>query len=101
MQDQSSNRLNGLRKAAWLVWLCLVLFATACVAESAHFHPQSDAGEQHCSLCIAAHSVARPSTAIGPVAAPTQCLGVLFVGEPVSLEDYSVLGLYIRPPPAR
>jgi hypothetical protein len=100
MQGQGSNKLNRMSRA-WLVWLCLVLFTTACVAESAHFHPKSDPGEQHCSLCIAAHSVARPSNAFSPVAAPTRCIGVLFVGGSVSLENHAVLGLYIRPPPAR
>lgn len=100
MQDQNSNRLYRTSKR-WLVWLCLVLFTTACVAESAHFHPKSDPGEQHCSLCIAAHSVARPSNAITPVAAPTRFLGVLVVSGPFSLDDYAILGLYIRPPPAR
>jgi hypothetical protein len=87
-------------RRTWLVWLCLVLFTSASIAESAHFHPDSAAAEQHCSLCIAAHSVARPAPAVNPVAAPTQCISLLIVSRPSIPDPSPLLSAYIRPPPA-
>jgi len=94
------------RQISWLTrqltYVCVLLFAIAGIAETAHFH--SDLGksssEQHCSLCIAAHSVARPAQATIPVAALSLCVGVLVVGTTLVPDSRSALSLYIRPPPA-
>jgi hypothetical protein len=86
----------------WLASLCLLLFVVAGIAEAAHFHPDAGKGpdEQHCSLCIAAHSIARPAQIAGPVPSPTRCVGVLTVSTPVVPDSRSILSLSIRPPPA-
>jgi len=93
------------RQISWLMrqfaYVCVLLFAIAGIAETAHFH--SDLGkasnEQHCSLCIAAHSVARPAQAATVVAAPSLCVGVLIIGTTLVPDSRSTLSLYIRPPP--
>ena len=86
----------------YLAYVCVLSFAIAGIAETAHFH--SDLGkasnEQHCSLCIAAHSVARPAQAAAAVAAPSLCVGVLVIGTTLVPDSRSTLSLYIRPPPA-
>jgi hypothetical protein len=87
-------------RKSWLVWLCLVWFTSACVAESSHFHPDSAAAEQHCSLCIASHSVARPAPAVNPVVAPTRFVALLAVSGPSTPDSSPLLSAYIRPPPA-
>ena len=97
MSLSSSVVMRG--RKSWLVWLCLVLFTSACVAESTHFHPESAAAEQHCSLCIAAHSVARPAPAVNLVVGPTQCVALLVVNAPSIPDSTSILPSYIRPPP--
>ena len=85
-----------------LAYVCVLMFAIAGIAETAHFH--SDLGkssnEQHCSLCIASHSVARPAQAAIPVAAPCLCVGILIIGATLVPDSRSTLSLYIRPPPA-
>lgn len=98
MYGQRSSLTRGSK--VWLIWLCLVVFATTCVAESAHFHPNSGPSEQHCSLCIAAHSVARPVQAAIPIAAPSLCVGVLIIGTALVPDSRSTLSIYIRPPPS-
>jgi hypothetical protein len=86
-------------RKTWLVWLCLVLFTSASIAESTHFHPGSNYADQHCSLCLASHSVARPAPAVNPVASPTQCVALIIVGGPLIPATTSILPIYIRPPP--
>ncbi|PYY14847.1 MAG: hypothetical protein DMG60_19190 [Acidobacteria bacterium] len=90
--------MNGPR--AWLVWLCVILFATACIAEPAHSHSSSGPSRQHCSLCIASHSVARPAPFVSTIAAPAHCLGILISSGTVLPDFQTVLSLYIRPPPS-
>jgi hypothetical protein len=98
MSDHDQNRVAGLGKA-WLVWFCIIVFAGASLAESAHYYSSFGPSEQHCSICIAAHSVARPAPAVSSTPTPTQCIGLLCVDVP-TLPDYeSVISLYIRPPP--
>jgi hypothetical protein len=91
------SSLSG--RKVWLVWLCLAVFATACVAESAHVHPSSNPSEHNCSLCIAVHSVARPVAVATPVAAPSQCSAVLSPAAQLLPDFQSLFALYIRPPP--
>src|SRR5689334_10967788 len=99
MSNQRNNPMTRGQRV-WLVWLCVVLFASACIAEPAHFHPASGPSRQHCSLCIASHSVARPAPLVSAVATPAHCLGVL-VSCGAAIPDFeTVLSLYIRPPPA-
>src|SRR5690349_15630967 len=94
----SSSVMRGQR--ALLVWLCLILFASACVAEPTHFHSTSGPSRQHCSLCIASHSVAKPAPFVRTVGRPVHCLGVL-ASSGAGLPDFqAVLSLYIRPPPS-
>lgn len=88
------------RQRAWLVCFCVILFAAACVAEPAHFHPTSGASGQHCSLCIASHSVARPTPLVSAVAMPRLCIGVLALPGTDLLDFQAVRSLYIRPPPS-
>jgi hypothetical protein len=94
----SSSVVTRGRKS-WLVWLCLVLFTGACVAESIHFHPDTASADQHCSLCIAAHSVARPAPALNLIVSPTQCVALLIVSGPSIPDPSPLLSAYIRPPP--
>lgn len=86
-------------RKTWLVWFCLVLFTSACIAESTHFHPGSDYAEQHCSLCLAAHSVACPAPTVNPVVSPTQCVALIRIGRPSIPGSRPILSIYIRPPP--
>jgi|SRR5579872_1483449 len=97
MYGKSSSLSRGHK--VWLVWLCLLVFTTVCTAEPAHFH-DTTGSEQHCSLCIAAHSVAPPAQVISPVAAPMSCVGVLLLGRTVLPEFETIGSTYIRPPPA-
>ena len=104
--DRAVNSMNNgsgtsvVRARAWLVWLCIIVFAAACIAEPAHFHSTSAPSRQHCSLCIASHSVARPAPFVSTIAAPAHCLGLLAAAG-VALPDFqAVLALYIRPPPS-
>src|SRR5215472_19153246 len=99
MNNRSSGSVVRGRRA-WLVWLCVIAFATACIAEPAHFHTTSGPARQHCSLCIASHSVARPAPFITTIAALTQCLGVLAPAGAERPDSQAVLALYIRPPPS-
>ena len=94
----SSSLLTRSRKS-WLVCLCLVLFTTACVAESIHFHPESAYADQHCALCLAAHSVPCPAPVVNLIAAPTQCVALLTISGPTVPDCSSILPIYIRPPP--
>jgi len=98
MDDLSKKSLTRTPRA-WLVWLCLVLFTFSCFAESVHCHPNSDRTGQHCSICIAAHSVARPAQITSPVATPVRCFDAVFVGGLLLPESRSVLSFHIRPPP--
>jgi hypothetical protein len=82
----------------WLVWLCLLVFTALCTAEPAHFH-DAPGSEQHCSLCIAAHSLAPPAQVISPAVVPMHCIGVLLVGRTFIPEFETVRSTYIRPPP--
>ena len=84
---------------AWLVWLCVIVFATACLAEPAHFHSTSAPSRQHCSLCIASHSVARPAPFVNTIAALAECVGVMSATVAAVPDSQAVLALYIRPPP--
>jgi len=86
----------------WFAFLCLLLFAVAGIEEAAHFHLDAGKGpdEQHCSLCIAAHSLARPAQAFTTIAAPTRWIAVLVIGGPSIPESNSILSHRIRPPPA-
>src|ERR1700745_3633404 len=99
MSDRCSNPvMRGQR--AWLVWLCVLLFATSFIGEPAPFHSPSGPSRQHCSLCIASHSVARPAPFVSTLAAPALCLGVLVSSGTTIPEFETVLSLYIRPPPS-
>src|SRR5438067_8321840 len=94
----ASSLMRGQR--ALLVWLCLILFVTACIAEPAHFHSTSGPPRQHCSLCIASHAVARPAPFVRTIAAPALCVGVLVSSRAVLPDLEAVASLYIRPPPS-
>ena len=95
-----ARRCSWLR--SWIASACLILFVAVGIAEATHLHSGSGKGtdEQHCSLCITAHSVARPAQITTVLAAPTQCLGFLVVAGSVLLDSQSVLSFHIRPPPA-
>src|SRR5689334_16730616 len=97
MNSRGSSVVRGQR--AWLVWLSVIVFATACIAEPAHFHSTSAPSRQHCSLCIASHSVARPAPFINTIAALAQCVGVLAATAATIPDFQAVVALYIRPPP--
>src|SRR5215469_6374052 len=99
MNNRSSGSVVRGRRA-WLVWLCVIAFATACIAEPAHFHSTSGPSRQHCSLCIASHSVARPAPIVSTVTAPARCLGVLAAAGTALPDFQAVLAFYIRPPPS-
>src|SRR5207237_10478984 len=94
----ASSLMRGQR--ALLVWLCLILFVTACIAEPAHFHSTSGPPRQHCSLCIASHAVARPAPFVRTVLAPTLCVALLALSGATLPDFQAVLSLYIRPPPS-
>jgi hypothetical protein len=85
----------------WVAWACLLLFTVAGVEEASHFHSDlaNSSNEQHCSLCIAAHSVARPAQVVNVVSTPTRCLDVLLLCGPLQPDSRAVLSDYIRPPP--
>ena len=87
------------RTKAWLVFFCVLVFAGASAAETAHYHLTSGRSERQCSICIAAHAVARPALTGSPVSLPTLCVGVLFFAVPDLPESESILALCIRPPP--
>src|SRR5262249_31347641 len=89
-----------MRGRVWLVWLCIILFAAVCLAEPAHFHSTSGPSRQHCTLCIAFHSVARAAAFTCTFAAPALCVGILNLSGTSLPEFQSVLSLYIRPPPS-
>ena len=98
-----SNQTRSVSaRMLWLVPLCLALFVMAGFEEAAHFHADALKGpdEQHCSLCIAAHSIARPAQVASPVPTPLRCVGVLSVGTPVVPDSQTIFSLSIRPPPA-
>lgn len=96
MNDQFRKRFARLIRIG-LVWLGIVLFASAYIAEPSHFH--AGPGTQNCSLCIAAHSVARPVNLISPIASPARCLALLVVARSLLPDEQIVVRLYIRPPP--
>jgi hypothetical protein len=96
-QTKGNSFTHRLR--VFFVWLCLVLFTASGFVESAHFHRSASSSEQHCSLCIASHSVARPAHIANLVNAPSFCVAVLLFGRPLLPDLQSTLTLYIRPPP--
>jgi hypothetical protein len=98
MHDRYDKRLDRLGRIG-LVWLCTVLIAVVSLIETTHFHSSSGSAKQRCSICIAAHSVARPAQPIRAITAPPLCLGLLFAKGPTVPDYQSVLSLYIRPPP--
>jgi len=85
---------------AWIVCLCIIVFASACIAEPAHFHSTSGPSRQNCLLCIASHSVARPAALVTSVALPARCVGILVLLGAALPDFQPVLSLYIRPPPS-
>ena len=93
------------RRASWhiryLAYVCLILFAIAGFAETAHFHTdvRKAPNEQHCSLCIAGHSVARPTLAASLAVAPSLCVSILVIDGTLIPVSRWTLSLYIRPPP--
>src|SRR5581483_7152411 len=99
MNDRNCSSLFRRRKAL-LVWISFIFFTSLCFAESTHRHLKSGPSEQHCSLCITAHSVARPAQVVSTSSAPTRCIAVLSVAGQPAPEFESILSLYIRPPPA-
>jgi len=98
--QQRNSRLGIRAIRSFVLWMWIVVFATVFVAETTHHHARAGRSEQHCSICIAAHSIARPVLASRAIAAPTRCIGFLSAATPLFSEHVSVLSLYIRPPPA-
>ncbi|MBV9072357.1 MAG: hypothetical protein JOZ10_01900 [Acidobacteria bacterium] len=96
----ASPTLSLRRSRTWLIWLCLVAFMGACVAESAHYHRNATSVDIHCSLCLAAHSIARPAAAVNPVSLPTRCVSLLTPNRLPTPDSNSILSSHIRPPPA-
>jgi hypothetical protein len=102
MNNSVQNDRPTLRNlAAKLVVLALVIFATTQVV---HTHALSSANgpnpiESHCSLCIAAHSVAAPAQ-VNTIT--TVFASVIFqaAAEPQLHSRLAVLSAFIRPPPA-
>jgi hypothetical protein len=84
----------------WGVWISVILFTSLCFAENTHSHLKSGPSEQHCSLCIAAHSVARPAQIVSASAAPARCVAVVSFSGQSAPELDSIHAIYIRPPPA-
>jgi|SRR5689334_23414048 len=97
--QQRKSRLGVHTIRSLVLWTWIVFFATVSVAETTHHHAPATSSEQHCAICIAAHSTARPVQVGNVMAAPTRCVGFLFVAAPVLFEYETVLALYIRPPP--
>jgi len=97
-QSEASSVMRGPR--ALLVWLCLTLFVAVGIAEPAHFHSTAGSSRQHCSLCIASHSVARPAPFVRTVVAPALCVALLAVSGAILPDFQAVLSFYIRPPPS-
>lgn len=95
---RNANRSMALRKA-WLTFFCVLVFAITSAAETAHYHLTSGRSERQCSICIAAHAVARPAQTGSPVSLPARCVGVLLIAAPALPESESILALCIRPPP--
>ena len=93
-------RLGKRAIRSFVLWTWIVAFATLSVAETTHHHARTARSEQHCSICIAAHSIARPVPTSNAIAAPTRCVGFLSAPAPLFSEHELMRTLYIRPPPA-
>src|SRR5579864_4164388 len=97
MHDSTNPRMH-IHKP-WLVWLCVAILTTAGIAESAHFHADLSSADQHCSICVVAHSVATPARVAIPITTPQRCLAILVVGGPAIPDSRPLLSASIRPPP--
>jgi len=98
MQRNSRPGIRAIR--SFVLWTWVLVFAAVSVAETTHHHARAARSEQHCSICIAAHSIARPVPTSTAIAAPTRCVGFLSAPALLLSEHDLVLTLYIRPPPA-
>jgi hypothetical protein len=99
MQQRQKFKFGNRVIRSFVLWTWVFVFATVSIAETTHHHARTGRSEQHCSICIAAHSMARPVHTSNIIAAPTRCVGFLSAAAPLVSEHDLLLDLYIRPPP--
>jgi hypothetical protein len=89
------------RRSLWaaLGFLCCALIACAAIVQVAHVHPDGQAVQSDCALCLTAHVAVQPYIPQSLLLTVRVVATVAMTLQPVRPKETSVFSLFTRPPP--